>query len=74
MGKIDGKNNYEESKYMRKGASLSIPFPSPILTVGRVGRKTPFASTASKSLFGRVRCKTLLTSTASTLRFRTCWA
>ncbi|KAF2842738.1 hypothetical protein M501DRAFT_22302 [Patellaria atrata CBS 101060] len=25
MGKIDGKNNYEESKYMRKGTSLNIP-------------------------------------------------
>ncbi|KAF2835745.1 hypothetical protein M501DRAFT_997925 [Patellaria atrata CBS 101060] len=25
MVKINGKNNYEESKYMLKGASLSIP-------------------------------------------------
>ncbi|KAF2835571.1 hypothetical protein M501DRAFT_999050, partial [Patellaria atrata CBS 101060] len=25
MGKIDGKNNYEESKYMRERPSLNIP-------------------------------------------------
>ncbi|KAF2836737.1 hypothetical protein M501DRAFT_996402 [Patellaria atrata CBS 101060] len=40
MRKIDGKNNYEESKYMRKGASLSIPssqsyFPWPAVVSGQ---------------------------------------
>ncbi|KAF2834105.1 hypothetical protein M501DRAFT_1061964 [Patellaria atrata CBS 101060] len=37
MGKIDGKNNYEESKYMRERPSLNIP-----ILHSQFGVLTPF--------------------------------
>ncbi|KAF2843035.1 hypothetical protein M501DRAFT_53755 [Patellaria atrata CBS 101060] len=51
MGKIDGKNNYEESKYMRERPSLNIPILHSqfgCLYSGRFGRWS-FSATSATS-------------------------